>query len=71
MNGSISGLVAILEAQRLFRAQFEYEDPGEEEPSRVRRAAAALRERFAPIATKVSQNSERHDVARDPVSVGD
>ena len=71
MNGNYSGFVAILDAQRAIRAQLEYDDPGEEGPSRIRRAAAALRQRFAPIATKVSQNSERHDVAQDPVSVGD
>jgi hypothetical protein len=66
MNGNYSGFVAILDAQRLVRAQLEYGDPGEEEPSRIRRAAAALRQQFASIVKYARQKSERPDVALDP-----
>jgi hypothetical protein len=71
MSGELSGLVAILDAQRIIRAQLEYEDPGEERASRIRRAVAAIGQRFASIVAKEREASERRDVARDPVSIGD
>jgi hypothetical protein len=70
MNGNYSGFVAILDAQRLIRAQFEYEDPGEEGPSRIRRAVAAIGQRFASIVAKEPEASERRDLTH-PVPSGD
>jgi uncharacterized protein YciW len=67
-----SDFVAILAVQNAIRAQLHYEeDPGEEAPSRIRRAAAALGQRFTSIVTYAREKAERPDVARDPVSTGD
>jgi hypothetical protein len=67
-----SDFVAILAVQKAMRAQLHYEeDPEEEAPSRIRRAAAALRQRLAAIVANPREKAERPDVARDPVSIGD
>jgi hypothetical protein len=71
MYGDLGGFVAILDAQRRIRAQLEYDVPGEERPSRVRRAVAALGQQIASIVVKARETSERRDVAQDPSSIGD
>jgi hypothetical protein len=71
MSGDYGGFIAIQVVQRMVRAQFEYEEPEEVRPSRTRRTAAALRQRCASIVGKVRETSERREVAKDPVSIGD
>ena len=71
MNGDFGAFVAILDAQRLVRAQVEFSDPRDEQPSRIRRAVVALGQRFASILTKERDLLKRRDSARHVVASGD
>jgi hypothetical protein len=71
MNGEYGYFVAILDVQRMVRAQFEYENLEEDRPSRTGRTAAALRQRCDSIVGKMRETSKRREVAQDPVSIGD
>jgi hypothetical protein len=71
MNSDFGGIVAILSAQKVIRAQLAEGEPEEERPSRIRRAAAGLRRQVASIVTRARVTSERREVAQHPVSLGD
>jgi hypothetical protein len=66
-----TGFVAIIDAQRIIQAQLDYKEPGEERPSRIRRAVAALGQSFGSIVKRSSATPERREVAQDSLSIGD
>jgi hypothetical protein len=71
MDGNISSFVSIIDVRRLIQAQLEFEDPGNERPSRIRWAVVALGRGFASIVAKAREHSERPELAKQPISSGD
>jgi hypothetical protein len=71
MNGDFGAFVAILDAQRIIRAQIEFSDPRDEQPSRISRAVAALGQRFSSILTKERDTLKRRNSALHAAASGD
>jgi hypothetical protein len=71
MNSEVGGLVALIDVKRAMREPWRDEDPQEKGPSRIRRAAAALRQLVASVAQNARATPERRYAGRDAVSTGD
>jgi len=71
MSSEIGGIVAMLAVKQSMQAHLPDDDPRDQGPSRLARAAGGLRRRFAFIARRAVAASERRDTATDPLPTGD
>jgi hypothetical protein len=71
MSSEIGGIVAMMGVKQSMQAHWQDDDPQDKGPSRLARAAGALRRRFASFVQQAHAASERGNAAADPVMTGD
>jgi hypothetical protein len=71
MSSEIGGIVAMLAVKQSMQAHWQDDDPRDQGPSRLARAAGGLCRQFAAIARRAVAASVRRDTATDPLPTGD